>query len=251
MKSTNTILILVIALINLLSTSTLEAQTEDETSSLLKKRSFEIGLNFSGDLAYRKLSTSLPSELTDYQISQKNKEEKPIFGFQTGVGLVYNFNSHIGIETGIQYTRRGYKYFTDAIVWDGQSQQNIVNAVVHTSAFHHLSVPLKANFTFGNKKLKFFSSVGASFDYLMFHKETNSYKFPNKDVSGYFYSSKNGLSAFDFVPRLGIGFVYDFSPKYCLRVEPNFRYGLMPQTNTLVVERLWTSGVNCSFLIRL
>src|ERR1035437_5020960 len=87
-----------------------------QDSTYANFKHWAIGFTISPDYCYRKL-TSDGSDGSQNVISQRNGNEIPQYGITSGLNVCYFFNKHFSIETGINYSNRGYrtKDFSDFI----------------------------------------------------------------------------------------------------------------------------------------
>lgn len=182
--------------------------------------SFLIGASFSPEYSYRTL-TGINDELVNF----RNKNEIGKFGYTTGISIISNVSKLFGIEIGIQYSNKGYQTKKPILIMMPEPwfpyERNV------TYEYEYLDIPLKANFTFGENRLRYIATAGIIIN------------FP---ISG-------NNSDFDFSPTIGAGIEYKITDKLILRAIPNFKHGIL--SNGLVSsnnrkaynEYLWSAGI--------
>jgi hypothetical protein len=72
-------------------------------------KKFQFGINFSPDFAYRVLKNNDGTSDKDFIIDVRNKTETIKLGYTAGVNVFFNIKKTIGLETGIQYSNKGYQ----------------------------------------------------------------------------------------------------------------------------------------------
>ena len=90
-------------------TINLYGQQKKIKSSSSAFNKIQLGVNFSSDINYRTLKNEGENSSTDIVLKARNENEIPKFGYTGGVSIGLNFNRFIGIETGIQYSNKGYQ----------------------------------------------------------------------------------------------------------------------------------------------
>jgi hypothetical protein len=218
---------------------------QDSTST--KERKKFIGINFSPDYSYRYITKNDNNISTEQWTNIKNIEDsiyKPTLGYTTGLNFYYQINKLISIETGIQYSRKGYKTIPMQTVYSFNYPPAIATNYIYYSYF---DFPLRANFTFLKSKLQILASVGAVLNYL--HQvssksvpETSTLTFQKQThISEYPYNKIN------ISPSISLGIKYNVNDRINLRVEPTFRYGLInTDDNSYKYTHLWNAGLNIS-----
>jgi Outer membrane protein beta-barrel domain len=213
---------------------------------------FQIGVNYSPEIAYRKLINLDGSFTSLSTIAFKNQSSLIKFGFTTGVSGRYNFTKHFAIETGIHYSNKGYssqKIF--ALQSQNDSTATIIGKSRQTSSFRYIDIPLKASITFCERnRIRFTASAGLVTNIFLtsLTKDVLDYTEGGKRISKTFDQknySKATLSA-----TAGIGIDYTLNKSMNLRVEPGFRYGITRINNQPPVSaRLWDIGINIGYYI--
>ncbi len=238
----------------LLSITTFLAFTGSSQSSdsLTKPRRWQIGVNYSADYNYRALRNNSGDESTDSEnqliesiISDQDKLDKPKFGYTTGINSSFMFSRHIGIELGLQYSNKGYR-MPNIPVTTVENPENAGTADFIYN-YHFIDIPLRANFTFGKKKLQFIGSAGFVTNLFIKEIDKSVIHFSDRDEesqteSDYEYKPAT-LSA-----ALSAGISYRFTDRMTIRLEPTVRYGLtdIVETNPISI-RLYNAGINLGY----
>jgi hypothetical protein len=235
------------------------ANAQDSTKTK-KASSFFIGANFSPDYCFRTLKNNDGSQLSSMIVDSYNKIEVAKFGFSTGVSFCFVITKHISLDLGVQYSNKGFQNKESSLTFGDMIDRrrgfvyntNPSNANLPTSGkivytYNYLDIPLKVNFVFGKKKVRFISSIGLTTNLLMSSKNT----FVGQDSTG--KSIKNSsnttptYSRINLSPTISCGIDYKINDKMFFRVEPTFRYGILKMTDTPVTQYLWNAGLNISY----
>jgi len=217
---------------------------------------FQFGVNFSSDMCYRTLKNNNGSSSNDEIIKGRNSSEIPKFGYTTGLNFVYNLNKTIGFETGVQFSDKGYQIETTDLIYGDQidpitgviSPESIdtkaPTMAKYINSDYYLEVPIKANFSFGNRKVRFITSAGIAVNFFIAETETAVYTYidgstKRKNSSSYFSYNIINLS-----PMVSLGIDWKITPKINLKAEPTIRYGVLKIIDSPVTGYLWNCGLN-------
>lgn len=213
-----------------------------------------IGVTASPDICFRTLQNTDGSSTTDMIIDLRNDNESPKFSYSTGLSFCYNLTRHWGIETGLQYSNKGFKFVNSDPTFSDQidprygfiytPQGPTPTKITFIYNFNYLDIPLRTIFTVGNRKVRFISSVGITTNILISATNTSIVEYENADTDrktqeqGYDYKTVN------FSPTASVGIDWQLCDKFNLRVEPTFRYGLLKIIDAPITEYLWSGGLN-------
>ncbi len=240
-----TLLLLAFTSISLLSFS----QKPDS----VKTTKWAVGLTYSPDFCYR------TSYNKDNQSTYSNIEEKPKFGFTTGINLLYRFMDKIGIEFGVLYSTKGQKLNTESYKWinpDDLQDPTVPNynasyAVVGANrktkyTYQYVEVPLKVNVYLINKKLKVFPSVGCSVNIFAGKKTESVFDYEDgrhETEKSNYYNIKSNHTA-EFAVLAGVGITYDITNKLFVKFEPSYRTFIRPLVDYPLSGTLYSLGAN-------
>jgi len=235
------ILILSILTINL------GAQNKSNGSNGGDFKRFQIGMVVSPDYCFRTLKNNDGSEYSNLLISARNEREIPKFGYTAGINVCYNINSNIGIESGIQYSNKGYQTKNLVAIFGVPGQFEPIESKFKYD-FHCIDIPLKLNFAAGTGNVRFISSLGITTN--IFVKETQIFYvyFPgNTDINsgptGFNYNNVN------ISPTVSVGIDYKIKDRMNLRIEPAFRYTILKIIDSPITGYLYSGGINIGYYI--
>ena len=214
---------------------------ENKPAKHLKK--IQVGINFSPDYDFRTLKNNDGSSSSGLVIKSRNDAEAVKFGYTAGFNICISFSQLAGLETGIQYSNKGYKTKKQALFYIPPDPGLPVNSKSIYS-YQYIGIPLKVKFGFGNGKLRFLSSVGLMANFLLNVKHTSIYEYADNRTEKKKQSTTAGYKKVDISPVISAGIDYKISSRIHLTAEPTFRYGILKTTDTPVTEKLWSAGLN-------
>jgi len=243
------------SLIYLLLILSFSAYGQEKKDTLVsnKNRKFSIGINISPDYCYRTLTKkdkSLSDSVWNFAKHIEDSIYAAKFGYTAGVNLAYEFNKHWAAEVGIQYSNKGYKTIpikTGLIDLYGNitytKATNIANYI-------YLDIPLKAIYTFFDKRLQLVIGIGATFNYLLKAIDKSipedASLLVTNTVSNYPYNKIN------FSPTISAGVKYKINDRMNLRIEPTYRYGILSiDDKSYKSIHLWSYGLNIGYYYKL
>lgn len=206
---------------------------------------FQIGINFSPDVAYRILKRNDGSSTSNTMIDWRNKNEVPKFGYTAGLNFGYNIKSFIGIETGIQYSNKGFQTKKQTLTFDPLFG---ISSITYKSIedFHYIDIPVKVNLTIGKQKVRFFTSIGLITNILVQATNTSIFE-ENGKVTKDTDKSTWDYNRINLSPMLSLGIDYKINNQMNLRVEPTFRFGALKIIDTPITSYLYCGGINVSY----
>ena len=226
-----------------------------QKSAHAKQISFAI--NISSDYSYRTLKNDDGSAISSIIIDSRNKYEEPKFGYTAGLNIHYALFKHLSFEAGLQYSNKGYGIKKMELTYGDMIDPrfgfvyptNSAEMVTHVKSIYtnaYLDVPVRAIFTFGNKRIHFISSIGVTTNILLESKHTNIKEYENGDKKRETYTDHNDFNKINITPTASLVINYMVSDKINISAEPTFRYGLLKITDTPVTYYLWNCGLNIS-----
>ncbi len=99
---------LTIFFLTLTSLSSYGQDKTEETPTADFKR-VQIGINISPDICFRTLKNNDGSSRSDIFMKLSNENETVKVGYTAGLNVCLNIKKFVGIETGIQYSNKGYQ----------------------------------------------------------------------------------------------------------------------------------------------
>lgn len=202
-----------------------------------------IGVNFSPDYNFRTLTNKDGSSSNNIVIKSRNELEKAKYGYTTGLNVCINFQKHVALETGIQYSNKGYKTKNLNLIFAPPNSGLPVKSQ-SIYAYKYIGVPLRVKFTFGTSKIRFLSSAGFMTNFLLKVKQTDISEYANGKTEEKTQSTTSGFKKVDISPLISVGIDYKLTDKIHVLAEPTFRYGVLKTRDAPVKENLWSTGVN-------
>jgi Outer membrane protein beta-barrel domain len=232
-------------------------QETKETKSLDNGKRLFIGANVSADYCYRTLKNDYGGSIGNLIIDLRNDTEVPKLGYTAGLDLCYNIHKNIGIELGVQYSNKGYSfssldlYYGDmrddryGFTYDSNGASSPINIKI---IYNHIyfDVPLRAILSFGEKKVRFVTSIGVATNILLKATNTIILEYQNEDTKKQTQELNYDFNKVNFSPMISIGVDYKVGKKINLRAEPTFRYGVLKIIDAPIAGYLWNSGLNIS-----
>lgn len=213
----------------------------------------QLGVNFSSDVCSRTLYQNGGSS-SNGLINFRNEMEIPKFGYTTGLNFVYNLNKTIGFETGLQFSDKGYQTKTIDLPYAGGSTAGVTSpGSIGTKAptkakyiysDYYLEVPIKANFSFGKRKVQFIASAGIAVNFFIAETETTFYTYIDGSTKRIDNSSYFSYKIINFSPMVSLGIDWKITPKINLKAEPTVRCGIFKISDTPITVYLWSCGLN-------
>ena len=146
--------------------ATTYTNAQQATTELLSPefKKFQIGISFSTDYSFRTLKGD-----NEQWIKQQKVKEFPKIFYTTGINIVHNFTRNIGLETGLQYSHKGYENRVPfSNIWCGVGLPNSkIPNYKEVYNYHYIDVPLAVNFSIGNGKVRLVSSLGLTTNVLL------------------------------------------------------------------------------------
>ena len=185
-----------------------------------------------------------------------NQMDAPKFGFTSGIAFCCNFSKRLGIETGIQYSNKGFRTKEDALIFGGAPPRRGSTSILppiksghFVYNYHYIDIPLKVHFVLGKKRVRFVGGIGICTN--IFIAANNVFVGKEYDGKTIRISSKgsyfNNYNEINFSPVVSLGVDYKINKKTNLRVEPSFKYALLPTQNSPITAYLWSGGLNISY----
>ena len=200
------------------------------------------GIHLSPDYSFRTLKNTSDAAVNDLIIGMRNDIEIARFGYTTGVNLLFHCSKNVGLETGIQYSTKGYSSKYREIIFQ-IPEPGLPEKFKSTYSYQYVGIPLKARFVFGDNKIRLLSSVGIITNWLLQVKQSTVLAYADGRMESSKQSSKEDFNRLDLSPIVSVGIDYRFSDKLYLSVEPAFRYGLLKTAKSTIAEHLWSAGV--------
>ena len=207
---------------------------------------FIVGLNFSLDHNYRTLKNNDGSSSSDVVIDVRNESEVGKLGFTSGLNVRFDFTKFFGLETGIQYSIKGYQTKEKDLFWPAPNPTAPTKGKF-ISNYHYIDIPVKANFTFGSGRTRFFSSIGLTTNVFIKETQTTVLKYADNKKDKDTQPTNHKYNSLNLSPMIGVGLDYKINDRTSFRIEPTFRYGVLKLIDSPVAAYLWNGGLNLSY----
>jgi hypothetical protein len=212
-------------------------------------KKFQLGINYSADMNYRYLQKNENSSVSNFTIQNRDQNELPKYGNTFGINLAYQLKRNLSLETGLQYSNKGYVFKTTLLTTIDPGDPLVFGDVRLFHIYEYLGIPLKINYFLGKKSLRFVSSLGICPNFLIQDKSKYIYESPNgerRNVS----KNNDDYNKFNLSATASVGIDYRISDRMNIRLEPTCRYGLLKIIdNTPVTAYLFNAGVNLSYYV--
>lgn len=211
-----------------------------------RENKISIGFSFSPDYSFRTLKNDDGNSSTDLIIKVRDDIEKAKFGYTTGFNVTFHFSNLLGIETGVQYSNKGYKTKEQDLVYFPPNP-GLPNKSTTYYSYQYISIPLIAKFTFGKRKTRFISSAGLMTNFLIHEKQSVNFTYTDWRKEKRNQSSTSDFNKIDISPMVSVGIDYKLTSRIHLSAEPTFRFGLIKTKDAPVKEKLWNAGLVFGF----
>lgn len=234
----------------LLFSSILTIGLFQNTTIAQESKKLLIGVNFSPDISYRTLDGS--SDIAISLIKSRDSQEKPDFGFTTGINFQYHISSLIGLELGAQYSTKRYvnknnEQFIVGVLGD----PSIPTKVEYFYRYNYIDVPVRVLFKIGKSKFKFIPSAGLAMNFFLDTSSKFEAKMPDGSTTTKKFDHGTTFNSMNLSSLISVGINYEINEKFDLSIEPTLRAGILPIADAPVKERFWNAGLNLSFYYRL
>lgn len=224
----------------------LQAQNKSTVSKKLK-----LGVIFAPEYSYRKLSVAKKDESIAFIIPLRNKNESALIGYTLGINAIYNLSKHLNLESGVNYSVKGYKTDEQVLTFEDQLTASGFGQIYGVNKFHFLEIPIKLGFSYGKKKTQFIAGIGVSTSFFLGSKSEFKIKSPNGNIQNYSFNSDIPYRTFNLSPTISAGINYNINNHSNIKIEPTFKIGLIPLVDAPIKERLWSMGLNIGYYISL
>ncbi|MCB0537983.1 MAG: hypothetical protein KDE33_10720 [Bacteroidetes bacterium] len=221
-----------------------------ETTKEYPKHS--LGVNFQGNYSYRYLKvnrklfscgTGNPWENYEALIQSRNKTEQGGFGFTTGINYVLKLHKNVGIEIAAQFAGRK-NIFKDVFILDGNFHE--IGKGTINDTYLYVDFPVKVNYYFLNKeKFHLFVSSGLNTSIYLTTKSIIKSEYYDGTNAKVKRTDRNKMPDKVLLSYIGsLGFDYDISSKFTLRIEPIVNVAFYTNRDTPILQYPYSFGLN-------
>ena len=176
-----------------------------------------IGFNFSPDYSSRTLKNNDGSSSSDLVIKNRNDIEAAKFGYTTGLSVCFNISQLLGIETGVQFSNKGYKTKSQDLIYFPPSPNSPTKAKTR-EAYQYIGIPIKAKLSFGKGKVRLLSSLGFMTNFLLNVKHTINLEYSNGNSEKETQTTTTGFKKVDISPMISVGVDYKLNNKIIWKI---------------------------------
>jgi hypothetical protein len=172
-----------------------------------------------------------------------------MIGYTAGADLSFHFKKIFAVSLGVNFSQKGYKTKPIDVVSANSPETSLGKAIIRYN-YNYIEIPLKANFIFGKKKIRFLASAGISSAFMLYEQTKSILKYNSggkenkKGKPNYIYNP------FNLFLTGSIGVDLKLGKKMGLKVEPTYSYGLLQTIDAYITEHLWNAGLDIGGYIR-
>lgn len=212
-----------------------------------KSRKLSFGASVSPDYSFR-----VPFEYGDMIQDMVNKSfyeiEIPQPGVTAGLNAAVAVTNVCELQTGLLYSYRRIKYKECDnlfILNSARFLNGVPERAQLTHRMHYVSVPLKAGFTFGKKRLQPTVSIGGFADVHIATSTKASLIYPGGSTTTEIHPNGIYYKRLSFSPLISVGGKYWLNEKAYLKIEPTLH------AEPPLKGYLWRAGLNLGYYVRL
>lgn len=212
---------------------------------------FSASINISPDLAYRNLILvgGDPSLQPAYEniYESRNERESPKLGFTCGVNLLWRMGNHYHLESGLNYSDRGYKIGWFEFPFPN-SDPSIPDSLKYSYHFHYAVIPVKLIYNLNVNTLRVYTALSLNTGILITTRYKGFYKYDDGHEEKIKGTEGDFFRRLSVTPAAHIGLNIPVSAKSGFRIESAFRYDILKITaDTPISARLWSLGLNFGY----
>lgn len=221
--------------------------SKSQNEQVSKEQRFQFGINLSPDFTYRALYVMPGAPNGIFLTESRNQMESPKLGVTLGVNMLYQLNQNWSLETGAQYSNKGYSFEITGFTYKDE-EDDMLEKIYGVINHNFIEIPLKVNYYAGKKDYRFFVGSGIVTNVYVNSNEQRVEQYQNS-VKAKSFEIDEKLRRYNFSFLLSAGMDFKVSPTQNFRLEPTFRYALMSisQTNQ---EHLYNIGFNIGYFFQ-
>ena len=219
-----------------------------QKSDTIKGKRFSIGLSYSPDYCYRFLAST--NESSKGVIESRNKLETPIFGYTTGINFAYRFNRRFTLEFGAMFSKHGENMDFMDLTYSAPNPDAPIKAKAYYR-YYYVEIPIKVDFDILTKRAKLYASVGISPKIFLVAKQILFAEYSDGTIKKHTSGEVYNFTRLNLAALAGIGFSYDFTKRFYIRVEPTFRCSIISIIQAPVKGYLYSVGLNTGLYFKL
>ncbi len=221
-----------------------------------------LGAYFSPDNAFRLLENTDTSATADLILDQREATEISKLGYTAGLSLIFHWSNHFALETGLTFSNKGYQTSKRNLTFGDlidprlgfiypSNNTNLPAQYKFIYAYHYLGMPVNLNYTFGEKRCRFISSVGVTAEYLLNVRSTSVEYYEDGHKERKRGNDSSNYNRFNLSPSLSVGISYQLNEQMSLRAMPTARFGVLPIIDSPITGYLYNMGMQFGCYIEL
>lgn len=212
---------------------------------------FSVGVSVSPDYCSRSLVDNSDGDpIVPSLISVRNTLEIAKTGFTSGINARYKFSKLFSVETGLQYSNKGYKSTTTNLTFNS-SDPNDPTSVYFVYNMYHIDVPVLATFSIGSKDFLFCASAGISANFFLKETQGSHVTYNDGSKKTTYTAGTNVILPANFSALFGVGVEWQINDRMSLKVQPMARIGSSKVIDGPIAMYLSSFGLNTGFYIGL
>lgn len=211
-----------------------------------KPQLFAIGLDFSPNYSYRRLS--YPSSLESF-VRDREKDERAAYGYNGGLKFIAQVKRRGRLEVGVQFARQTHRFVNIPI--NDTSEGEIVGYRDVVLQYDYLMVPLKYRHRVNDTRIQVDLILGGSLNFLLGVYD-NSFVEEN---SGREYTVREEYDKGDF-NQTGVSLItglclgYELPENWTVQMSPLYRRSLSPTSESSLQQFNYSLGCELALLRR-
>ena len=219
-------------------------------NDVYKNNKWSFGLFFSPSYAYRSVTVSDNS--LQWMADLNNEADKPKTGYSTGLSILYRLNKPIELETGVLYSNKGFRFeFDEFVTPESQPDPSIPENASTTYSYRYLTIPVKTNWFFLDRKLKLYMTGGLSGNFFLDAVHKSELEFEDRVEKHSYHDDASHYKKFHVDVLAGLGAEIPVLKRLNLRVEPHYRRAVTSMTDSSIKLYCWSAGVKTAIYFRL
>lgn len=214
------------------------------------ERGLYTGVSGAASCSYRTLRGD-GSAASAAVVLERDRSEKPGMSYSVSLVNLWKLSPRFTLESGLQFTRRGYK--TERIGVDSaEAGQARAGEAIYQYAFGFVDIPVKLNYMITESRLKPYL-LGGVLVSVPFGSYTRRQFYAGDGSTTQDEWESNAVSSAPVLGVLaGVGWDYDIHKTVKLRAEALYQRSITPMPGTAPVrEYLYGMGLNAGFFVRL
>lgn len=213
-------------------------------STIVEFKRFALGIHASPDYCYRGLNSIA------YTTKYRDELEIPMWSYTGGIDFSYFIKKHFAVSIGVNFSQKGYRTHELEATTVDHPEGGIGKGKLRYN-YNYIEIPVKANFVFGKKKIRFLTSLGATPAFLLYQQTNFKIKYNDGSKENIKGKPNYIYNPFNLFLNGSIGIDCKLGKKMGLKIEPIYNYGLFETISSpFYSEKLVSAGLNIGWYIQ-